>query len=72
MDDESGRLVDDQQIVILVDDLEGDRLTCDIEGHDRRDVEDEPVARPDHGVGLDRRPAGGQPPLDDQLLDEAP
>ncbi len=36
MDDEPGRLVDDEQVVVLVDDAQRDRLAADVERHDRR------------------------------------
>src|SRR4029077_4101824 len=53
MDDEPGRLVDDEKVVVLVDDAHGDGLAAGVERHDRGHRQLEPVARSDHGVGLD-------------------
>ena len=55
MGHEAGRLVDDEDVRVLVDDLERDGLRLDDVVADRRDVELEP------GAGRDRVPGAHDP-----------
>ena len=73
MDDETGRLVDDEQVVVLVDDPERDvRRGRQIERDGLRDVETHLGARRHEGVGADRDTVDRQPTVGDELLDVAP
>ena len=73
MDDEPGRLVDDQQVRVLVDDADRDLgRGREIERLGLRDDEPQRGPGPDHGVRLERQPVGGQVAGRDQLLDVAP
>ena len=72
VDDEAGRLVEDQQVVVLVDDLERDiGLGGQIEGDDLGDVEPQLRADAHDRVRLEGFAAGRQPAVGDELLDEA-
>ena len=76
MDDEAGRLVDDEEVLVLVDDVERDRLGDELPGLGQRDVEllpalepealrpglpvDEDVARRDEALGRGARADAGK------------
>ena len=73
VDDQAGRLVDDQQVVVLVDDVEddlgrGSEVERDRIGH----LEAQLRARGDDRVRLEELTGGGQPAVGDELLDVAP
>ena len=74
VDDEAGRLVDDQQVVVLVDDVERDvGRRGEVERDDRRDVEPQLGPRLRRSRSPSERSAvGGQATVGDQLLDVAP
>ena len=68
--DQAGRLVHDQHVVVLVDDVERDVVGLGIERLRRRHVEHHLRARLEQGVALDRPAGDGQPALLDQPLHE--
>ena len=72
MDDEPGRLVDDQQVVVLVGDHQRDRLAGQLEPDRGGHVQLEDVAGADQDVRLEGRSVVGQPAVGDQALDVAP
>ena len=73
VDDQPGRLVDDEQVVVLVDDAQDDvRLGLERERHGLRHEEPEVGARADDRVRAQRRAVGaGQVAGRDELLDVA-
>ena len=73
MHDEPGRLVHDQQVVVLVHDLDRDlRLGARLGGGGRRHHQLQDGPRLDEGVRLDRESPEGQVAVGDELLDVAP
>ena len=73
VDDEPGRLVDDQQVVVLVDDLDRDRRVGLEVARDlgRRDLEDHGSAARRSGWPAGGGPASSRAAVGDQLLDVA-
>ena len=72
VDDEAGRLVDDQQVVVLVDDPQRDvRCGREVERDRFGDVEPDLGPGGDDRVGPDRHAVDGQPAVGDELLDVA-
>jgi hypothetical protein len=73
MDDQPRRLVDDQQVRVLVDDRDLDRCVADWRRRrGRRHLDANRRARRDDRVGLERLTIGGDPARRDEALDEAP
>ena len=67
MDDQAGRLVDDDEVVVLVDDVEGDRFRPRLGRHRRRHRHDDLLAGTDDPARLgDRHPVDGHRAVDDQ------
>ena len=71
MDDETGGLVDDEHVVVLVDDGKRDRLGLEVERLGIGNFEIQNPAGDDRVVGLDRRTRRGHVTLGDELLDVA-
>ena len=73
VDDQAGRLVDDQQVVVLVDDVEDDLgRGSEVERDRVGDLQAQLRARGDDRVRLEELTGRGQPAVGDELLDVAP
>jgi hypothetical protein len=87
MDNQSGRLIDDDQVGVLIRGVQGNVLGSDLDGFGRRDRDEDPVSGAQGRPGLWKltrrersRGAGGTPggpfnpdaPLTDESLDPRP